>query len=53
MHTNNCLVEYYGGTKLLKSYRDIIIPQPEEKRTAEEIYYDITSKLNGTHNELI
>lgn len=53
MTINNNLVEYIGGVKFVKSYDEIITVQPEEKRTADEIIQDITSRLNGTHNELI
>lgn len=50
MYINNSLADYIGGNKLMKSYGEIITAQPEEKRTADEIIYSITSRLNGTTN---
>ena len=54
MYINNNLVDYVGGgCRITASYGDIIEPQPKETRTADEIISNITSRLNGTQNELI
>ena len=54
MNINNNLVDYIGGgVKLIKSYSEIISPQPQDTRTADEVINGIVSRLNGTQNEFI
>ena len=52
-YTVNNIAEYFGGTVVKKTYSDIIDVKPEEKRTAEQIIYSISSRLNGVQNEPI
>lgn len=47
MATANNLAEYYGGISMSKSYIDIITPQPEEKRTPEQIINNMKEKVNN------
>lgn len=42
---NNNLVQYIGGSKMEKRYYDVVFPEPEETRTAEEIIEGLKKKL--------
>lgn len=53
MYIANDIAEVYGGTKVVKSYSELVEPQIEEKRTAQEIIEDFKQRLNGVHNEFI
>lgn len=47
MYSVNNTAEYFGGTKIVKSFKDIVNPPREEERTAEEIIQNIRDKMNG------
>lgn len=54
MHTVNNLAEAYGGgIRITKSFYELLKPEPEEKRTADEIISQFKQRLNGVKNESI
>lgn len=53
MYAVNNLAECFGGTKVTKSFSEIINPPVEDKRTAQEIIDDFKARLNGEQYELI
>lgn len=42
---NSNISEYVGGKQMSQSYYDVLFPQPEETRSAEEIIEGLKKKL--------
>lgn len=51
MHLLNAFAENFGGIEVKRRYSELFKPAKTPK--ADDIIYDITSRLNGTYNELI